>query len=207
MKIQTNSNQNERICASAIYYYDNDNITESLLSFRTRARTDDNIYYPQDQHGFLQQVYGFGPDVHGRNYCQLTQELGGVVCKEGRLITFPNTLQHRVAPFSLADKSRSGHRKILAIFLVDPHRRIISSANVPPQREDWGEEKRCLVNKVLSYRMPPELQDMISGDSFGSLMGMDEAKRHRLALMEERSIQSQESNEAFETGAFSLCEH
>ena len=84
MKIQTNSNQNERICASAIYYYDNDNITESLLSFRTRARTDDNIYYPQDQHGFLQQVYGFGPDVHGGIIANYPRSLEGLsVKKEG----------------------------------------------------------------------------------------------------------------------------
>ncbi|OJJ40832.1 hypothetical protein ASPWEDRAFT_178657 [Aspergillus wentii DTO 134E9] len=33
--------------------------------------------------------------------------------------------------------SRDSHRKILALFLVDPNMRVISSANMPPQREDW----------------------------------------------------------------------
>lgn len=144
--------------------------------------------YEQDSHEFLQVVYGFPPDTDGRNESNKTQLDGNIVCKEGRLITFPNTLQHCVSPFSLADRTKPGHRKILALFLVDPHRRVISSANVPPQREDWREDK---------------------GDSKvnGSLMTMDEAKEHRLALMEERSFRMKDNNREFENGAFFLCEH
>ncbi|KAJ0421278.1 hypothetical protein BJY00DRAFT_300939 [Aspergillus carlsbadensis] len=177
---------NERIAASAIYYYDNENITSSTLSFRHRGMDRfDELNYEQDEHQFLQKVYGFPDDVDGWNGQCVTQELGGVECREGRLVTFPNTLQHRVSPFSLADSSKPGHRKILALFLVDPHRRIISSANVPPQREDWRSEK--------------------SGEQGG--MSMEEAKAYRLELMEERGIKSERANEGFQTGNFSLCEH
>ncbi|KAL4770703.1 hypothetical protein BDW60DRAFT_208797 [Aspergillus nidulans var. acristatus] len=124
---------NERIAASAIYYYDSHNITASSLAFRHRGMPDlYDVSYEQDMHHFLQQIYGFPEDVDGSNEVPITQDLGSVDTKEGRLITFPNTLQHRVSPFSLADPSKPGHRKILALFLVDPHRRIISSANVTP---------------------------------------------------------------------------
>ncbi|KAJ5579988.1 uncharacterized protein N7459_005973 [Penicillium hispanicum] len=184
-----------RICATAIYYYDSENITESALGFRQRGMSDMNdINYEQDRHEFLQEVYGLREDVDGRNAAHITQELGNVLCKEGRLITFPNTLQHRVLPFSLADRSKPGHRKILALFLVVPHRRIVSSANVPPQREDWTPED-------------PERQDGVTEDIPSSLMTMAEAKEHRVAIMEERGLRHNRQNESFEVSSFSLCEH
>ncbi|KAB8244449.1 hypothetical protein BDV35DRAFT_382246 [Aspergillus flavus] len=98
---------------------------------------------------------------------------------------------HRVSSFSLADRSKPGHRRILALFLVDPHRRIISSANVPPQREDW---------------LPEELESKAKRD-MKPLMTMDEAREARLELMAERSLQSAEGNRKYETGDFNLCEH
>ncbi|KAB8276593.1 hypothetical protein BDV30DRAFT_235665 [Aspergillus minisclerotigenes] len=121
---------NERIAASAIYYYDSENITPSTLSFRRHGRSDFWGVWYQQRHEFLQAVFGFGNDTSGYGETNVTQELGSVLCQEGRLLTFPNTVQHRVSSFSLADRSKPGHRKILALFLVDPHRRIISSANV-----------------------------------------------------------------------------
>ncbi|KAE8351302.1 hypothetical protein BDV28DRAFT_22290 [Aspergillus coremiiformis] len=200
---------NERICATAIYYYDSENITESTLAFRQRGNRDDlaDVSYEQDRHGFLYRVFGFGPEVDSRNDTQITQDLGSVVCQEGRLLTFPNILQHRVSPFSLADRSKPGHRKILALFLVDPNMRIISSANVPPQQEEWGKEKRELISEMLSRRLPVELKEMVSEDISYPAISMKQAKEYRLELMEERSARTSEQNDKFEMGNFSLCEH
>ncbi|OKP10975.1 hypothetical protein PENSUB_3579 [Penicillium subrubescens] len=179
---------NERIAASAIYYYDSENITPNSLAFRHRGMNDmDDISYEQDRHDFVQQVYGYHEDLDNYNDDLITQELGSVVTKEGRIITFPNTLQHQVSPFSLADASKPGHRKILALFLVDPHTRIISSANVPPQREDW----RPATN---------------SGEIVNTIT-MEEAKAYRVELMKERGLKAEESNALFEMGHFHLCEH
>ncbi|KAJ1711433.1 hypothetical protein NYO67_6445 [Aspergillus flavus] len=166
---------NERIAASAIYYYDSENIKPSTLSFRQHGRSD---------------FWVFGTS-EGMNFSKPSSELASVLCQEGRLLTFPNTVQHRVSSFSLADRSKPGHRRILALFLVDPHRRIISSANVPPQREDW---------------LPEELESKAKRD-MKPLMTMDEAREARLELMAERSLQSAEGNRKYETGDFNLCEH
>ncbi|OGM49977.1 hypothetical protein ABOM_001243 [Aspergillus bombycis] len=200
---------NERICATAIYYYDSENITQSTLAFRQRANKDEisEVSYEQDRHEFLQQVYGFSPDVSSRDETQITQNLGSVVCQEGRLLTFPNILQHRVSPFSLTDRSKPGHRKILALFLVDPNMRIISSANIPPQQEDWGKEKRELVTEMLSRRLPVEIKEMVSEDILYPSVTLEEAKEYRKELMQERSATASEQNQKFETGDFSLCEH
>ncbi|KAL4884947.1 hypothetical protein BJY04DRAFT_214830 [Aspergillus karnatakaensis] len=188
---------NERIAASAIYYYDSENITSSALAFRHRGVDMylDDLGYEQDQHEFLQQVYGHPDEVDGHNDAHITQELGSVLCDEGRLITFPNTLQHRVLPFSLADASKPGHRKILALFLIDPHRRIISTANVPPQQEHWCSNP------------PTGTKRKRTADSESATMTMEEAKAYRLELMEERGLRAEQQNVAYEEGAFGLCEH
>lgn len=145
--------------------------------------------------------------MDGRNDGNVTQTLGSVSTREGRLLTFPNILQHRVSPFSLADKSKPGHRKILAFFLVDPHMRIISSANIPPQNEEWWGKRREVMDEVLGGRLPVELRDMVNQNADAGPITMDEAKQYRLELMEERSSAAVHQNEEFEIGSFNLCEH
>lgn len=166
-----------------------------------------SVDYPQNQHEFLYEVFGFGRDIHSQGRTNVTQDLGSVATREGRLLTFSNILQHRVSPFSLADRSKPGHRKILAFFLVDPHLRVISSANVPPQREDWWKERKQVIDKLLGERLPVELQEMVKDYIDATPITMDEAKQYRLELMEERKIATVEQNGKFETGIFSLCEH
>lgn len=156
-----------------------------------------DISYEQDRHDFMQQVYGYREDLENYNDDLITQELGSVVSKEGRIITFPNTLQHQVSPFSLADASKPGHRKILALFLVDPHTRIISSANVPPQQEDW---------RPSTQNDGADAEQALEGEIVNSIT-MEEAKAYRVELMKERGLKSEESNVAYQMGHFSLCEH
>jgi hypothetical protein len=52
----------------------------------------------------------------------------------------PSNSQHRVSPFALIDPTKPGHRRFIALWLVDPTKRIISTANVPPQQADWYTE-------------------------------------------------------------------
>ncbi|KAL4898354.1 hypothetical protein BDV59DRAFT_166696 [Aspergillus ambiguus] len=198
---------NERICATAIYYYDSENITETTLSFRQRVDEEklSHVSYEQDRHEFVNVVYGFQESAIDNDH--ITQELGSVICREGRLLTFPNILQHRVSPFELADRSKPGHRKILAFFLIDPHLRIISSANIPPQQEDWAQEQQELITRVLRRKLPAELQGMVRDNIPNVSMTFDEAKDYRLELMEERSARSEMDNEQFEVGSINLCEH
>jgi len=100
--------KNERIVASAIYYYDVENITVSQLAFRVQV--NDRKQYT---------------------------ELGYSTADSNRLVVFPNIYEHMVRPFELADKSKPGHRKFLTLFLVDPSTKILSTAEVAPQQEGW----------------------------------------------------------------------
>lgn len=128
------------------------------------------------------------------------QQIGRVLTREGRLLVFPNVFQHRVAPFELEDPSKEGHRKILALFLIDPHCRIISTANVPPQQKDWWSPE--IRDSGLLARMPTEVLDQIVADVEDFPISMEEAKRLRLKLMKERELYANEVNKDVEEAPF-----
>ncbi len=89
--------------ATAIYYYSVDNISESRLAFRTDVCEPD---YEQNDNAGVQAVFGLDNDA------PLCQPVGSVTCLQGRVVCWPNTLQHQVQNFSLVDKTRPGHRKV-----------------------------------------------------------------------------------------------
>lgn len=95
--------------------------------------------------------------------------------KDGRLLTRPNILQHQVQPFELDDPSKPGHRKILALFLVDPNIRIISTANVPCQQRQWWRENIQSRSGAIT-ELPMELQDHVSRQVEDFPPSLDEAK-------------------------------
>lgn len=133
------------------------------------------------------------------------QNVGSVVCKEGRALTFPNILQHKVESFRLADQSLPGHRKILALFLVDPNIRIISTANIPPQQLEWWSED-VMATGVLN-KLSGELVNQVFKDVEDFPISLEEAKEMRLELMEERKKYVLKQGKEFESTTFSLCEH
>jgi Protein of unknown function (DUF4246) len=156
--------------------------------------------YMQGQHEWLSEVFGCedeGPTV---------QENGSVETREGRLLTFPNILQHRVGPFKLADPTKSGHRKIVALFLVDPNIKVISTAHVPCQQQEWWwEVTRTKENQQIAG-LPRELQDHILED-VDFPISLQEAKALRLELMDERKAFIVKHGKVFESDTFALCEH
>ncbi|TFK70995.1 hypothetical protein BDN72DRAFT_794538 [Pluteus cervinus] len=192
---------NEHICATALYYYDNDNVTASHLAFRQRVNDQDadDVDYEQHHNDWLPEVFGC------TNWSSTVQDVGKIETKQGRLLTFPNLLQHQVQPFRLLDPTKPGHRKILALFLVDPNVKIISTANVPCQRIDWWKE--AIQNGPERFKIPIELQDRILDEVKGFPLSMEEAKRLRLQLMDERSAFQTSQDEVFQRDHFSLCEH
>lgn len=134
------------------------------------------------------------------------QDVGSIECKEGRLLTFPNMYMHKVLPFRLADATKPGHRKILALFLVDPGAKVLSTAQVPPQRRDWWEQE-AKWQQVMG-RLPVELQMMVNEQRDGAPFSEAQAKEIREKLMDERKMFAKEVDAAWkDSEGFSLCEH
>lgn len=154
---------NECICATALYYLDSENITPSHLAFRMETSNDEDIPYEQGEFDWHEQVYGTYVSVGAGSFC--LQNYGSVETKQGRLLAFPNVFQHRVSSFQLADPTKPGHRRFVALWLVDPHRRIISTANVPPQQRSWWAESVLGVSaearKEVAAKFPPEVLRLV----------------------------------------------
>ncbi|KAF9469551.1 hypothetical protein BDZ94DRAFT_1316716 [Collybia nuda] len=186
---------NERICATAIYCYDRSNISKSYIAFRQQSNTKsaEKIVCPPSQRDWLKAVFGCedkGPAV---------QDVGVIHINEGRLITWPNILQHKFQPFRLVDPTKPGHCKILTLFLVDPSIRIISTANVPCQRKDWWIKA---VRRTLP--LPVELQDLIFEDVGDFPIGLEDARRLKSELLTGREALAELQDEAFRDRRFSL---
>ncbi|KAF6744132.1 hypothetical protein DFP72DRAFT_1095567 [Ephemerocybe angulata] len=210
--------QNEHIVATALFNYSSSNITPSRLGFRqfVDADTVNEIDYEQDEYRFLRQLYGC------RNGGAAVQNLGSVELKEGRLVTFPNTLQHQIQPFRINDPKRKGHRKLLALYLVDPNVRIISTANVPCQQMEWWRETlpeevpagttgnpRDSVSSVGGGKQKrPEGRDHVFGQVNGFPMTKIDAKHIRVDLMKEKKrFVKAHQKELLNSNSFTLHEN
>lgn len=193
---------NEHICATALFYYDNDNITESLLSLRTSADAEElsmDLRYHQSDVQSIARMFA----VEESHEASTLQDVGSVLTLQGRAIFFPNLYLHKVEPFALQDPTRPGHRKILALFLVDPKVPIISTGNVPPQQRHWWPGEEYIRGEM---RLPAEVGQMVL-DHVDFPFDEAEAKRIREELMEERKTQQSEFAHDIARVGFGFCEH
>jgi hypothetical protein len=85
---------NEHIVATALYYIDSENITDSSLWFRMRTSSEINeeegFNVGQDAYHWMEQVYGTLLGVGNGGAC--LQNYGKVDTPQGRLLAFPNIL-------------------------------------------------------------------------------------------------------------------
>lgn len=167
------------------------------MEFRHIAETDsltEVIHEPNDS-VWLKQVYGF--DVGDSPI----QNSGSIECRVGRVVMYPSTIQHRVTGYKLTDPSKKGYTKSLIMFLVDPNIRIISTANVPPQRLDWtfGEDELGDLSKSLD-KLSTEFEDR--KDNLP--MSMSEAKELHSEFLNEGVQFTRYQQVAFESKVISV---
>lgn len=192
---------NEHIIATALYYYDSENISDCNLDFRTIANSEGlsvELEYGQSDELNIRRAFAIDVD-------DVNQDIGSVLTREGRALFFPNLFQHHVSPFKLADPTKPGHRKILALFLVDPEIPIISTANVPPQQRSWWERQVDGLRGTKLMNLPPEIRNQVA-EGVNWPIDEEEAKATRLELMEERSTLSQGKIQSLQQ-SFNFCEH
>jgi len=87
----------------------------------------------------------------------------------------------------LEDPARSGHRKILVFFLVDPTQRVLSATDVAPQQREWVAEAMHSAGANSGFaRLPVEILTMISEEN--ETMTRSDAEKYREELMAERTV-------------------
>lgn len=122
-----------------MYCLESENMQNNGMQFRQIADLEQlaEIDYERGDTVWLEQVFGL------KNHEPAIQEVGTVRMFDGRAITWPNTLGHR-GVLELHDKTKPGYAHVLQFSLIDPNIRIISTANVPPQRLDWKREAESI---------------------------------------------------------------
>ncbi|OBT47266.1 hypothetical protein VE00_03432 [Pseudogymnoascus sp. WSF 3629] len=231
---------NEHIVATAIYFYDVENTTaEMKISFRQRACMDQAYYHynrsdwPAPPKKFevpredIESMLGF--KEKSNLFALTTQEIGYISAVQGRLITWPSTLQYRFESATLGDgaseissssspkspspppsstptasKSASstvpGYCRFVMLSLVDPHYRICSTRNVPPQEHAWWAEE---VHNILALcRIPLEVAVMITEMTGGWPVSVDEVRLQQEQLTMERKWAERAFTELMDTVDF-----
>ncbi|WOO78955.1 uncharacterized protein LOC62_02G002492 [Vanrija pseudolonga] len=188
---QIDGTLNEMVYATAVYYYDDENIADdSHLEFRT---TVDKEMYGHNDGGYtskndlyynFEEVYGIA-DASASDEPKVF-EMGSVATREGRIIVYPNVMVHRASPIKLADPTKPGHRKTVTFYVLDLNRPVVSTANVPPQQLHWW-----LPRPALDGRLPPELAGMVR-DEVGCPYDRDQATALRREFAARRAELSAE---------------
>ena len=185
-----NGRSNERICATAIYAYSIHNAAISL-SFRRRINAEEAMLAK----GYIQSP-PWATDLYGaRSGEPVIQHMGDITLFQNRLVTYPNIFQTRLLPAELIDKSKPGHIKLLLLHLIDPNRRMMSTAMVPPQRQDWWALDIVTKHTRLS-RLPPELWLKIVSMVDEYPIGMEEGEKVRQDFRTENMRASEKHTKA-----------
>lgn len=118
-------------------------------------------------------------DLYGaRSGDPVIQHMGDITLTENRSITYPNTFQTRLLPFESTNKSQPGHVKLLMLHLVNPNRRMMSTAMVPPQRPDWWAQEVGAGNPRVS-QLPTDVWERIVEMVKDYPIGMEEGNQLR----------------------------
>ncbi|KAI4277767.1 MAG: hypothetical protein LQ337_001525 [Flavoplaca oasis] len=173
---------NERICATVMYCYSCDNVSDASISFRHRCSSEDLMSL-----NTLTSTTKATENVYGVEDLQpAVQEHGSVVIREGRVISFPNVFQTRINAVKLRERGKAGHLKMFIVHLIDPNRRIMSTSMVLCQRRDWW--AREIRQKVpMLRRLPVEIFDNIVDMVDGFPVSSSDAEKMREEMLEERA--------------------
>ncbi|RHZ65647.1 DUF4246 domain-containing protein [Aspergillus thermomutatus] len=191
---------NEHTVATMSYTFHMDNVQVPSVEYRQISETASltEVEHEPDDTVWLKQVFG----LEDGEPC--VQTVGKIKGHLGRVIIYPNTLQHRVNRFELTDSTRPGCVKVLHLFLVDPNIRIISTANVPPQRVDWSFEGVSPQELDGVYRMLDRLALEFRGRKDSLPISMDEARKLHDEVFRERVEYTKYQQVAFESNVVVL---
>ncbi|KAJ6115996.1 Protein of unknown function DUF4246 [Penicillium sp. IBT 18751x] len=182
----------------AFVHFDVDNIKDASMEFRNIIDTGalEEVEHGPNDFVWLKQVFGL------ENGEPAIQQVGSIKCPVGRTVIFTSMVQHRYTGFELLDPTKPGHLRALVFYLVDPNIRIISTANIPPQRLDWtldfkddeGNLTAAMAKLALDHK----------NDRGNMPMSLNEAQEYRVEALEELIEFMRYQHVAFESNILML---
>jgi hypothetical protein len=194
----------------------------------SRSSEDDDYDHGDPEQvptGFVRPKYGLsGDDVHSGSLWNVgwkTEtmpnhvDLGIIATPPGRALVFKNSNQHRVGIMCNSSTDESAFRKVLVFWLVDPDKRIASTADIPMQQ--WNTISTQLAHTLYRQWRPLGSASALRKGIVRLILDFakwgftqEEALQHRLKLMEERKFSRHAVGSKFEKlieRRYSFCEH
>jgi hypothetical protein len=148
--------RNDHIVATSLYVVESKNVTQARVAFQheDEVHTDELQYEVPDALSTILDVENW--EDFGELPPRALHTFGSVGTTEGHLLSWPNTYRSKRESFHLSDASQPGNMTLVKLRLVDPHYRVCSTRNVPPQKHDWW---AAAVEQAsdLDKRLPREL--------------------------------------------------
>ncbi|KAF3089608.1 hypothetical protein TWF102_009607 [Orbilia oligospora] len=162
--------RNERIIATGIYYYAQENIAETTLAFARKTNEKDPLHpcnYHYCSYGFRDRPF---------------QKVGKTSIKQNRLIVFPNIYAHATT-LRLEDIKKPGYQKTLTFFLCDPnYNELLTTKTVAPQQPQHRVEVEEAIREGIWGNLPSELFEFVL-KSLPPSISVEEAYGYREAMI------------------------
>ncbi|RAK98179.1 DUF4246 domain-containing protein [Aspergillus ibericus CBS 121593] len=148
--------RNDHIAATSLYVVEAKNVTQARMAFEHEDKVHAGELECKVPQALATVLDVDDWEVFEERPPRALHTFGSVPITEGRLLSWPNTYRSKQESFGLVDSSQPGHLTLIKLRLVDPHYRICSTRNVPPQQHDWwAAAARQAAN--LDRHLPPEL--------------------------------------------------
>ncbi|CAG8071117.1 unnamed protein product [Penicillium olsonii] len=147
--------RNDHIAATSLYAVESNNVTQARVAFQH----EDKVVREKLQCQVLKalsRVLDVDPRPNPKEPHRALHTFGSVRTARGHLLSWPNTYRSKLEGFKLSDATQPGHLTLVKLRLVDPHYRVCSTRNVPPQQHEWWAAAAEEASD-LDKRLPREL--------------------------------------------------
>ncbi|CAI7587104.1 unnamed protein product [Penicillium bialowiezense] len=172
--------RNDHIVATSLYVVECKNVTQTRVAFEHEDLLDaDEIDCEvRDALNKIFDLEGWESRDGWIEPPRALRTFGSVGATEGHLLSWPNTYRSKREPIQLSDPSQPGHMTVVKLRLVDPHYRVCSTRNVPPQQHHWWAAAAEQASG-MDTRLPLELVLMVMEHTDWWPMPIVEAQRLR----------------------------
>jgi hypothetical protein len=157
---QTEGLRNDRIAATSLFVVEAQNVTPPRIAFEHEDKIHAIEFECKVPDTMATVLDGEKFELWEEKAPQALHTFGSIPLPEGRLLSWPNTFQSKRESFTLADPTQPGNLTVIKLRLVDPHYRICSTRNVPPQQHDWWATEAQQA-AGLDKRLPSELVQLV----------------------------------------------
>lgn len=174
--------RNDRIAATSLYVVECKNLTQVRLAFEHEDKLHASELQCQVPKA-LAAVYDVSSwERREEEPPRALHTFGSVPLAEGRLLSWPNTYRSKLEPFRLVDPRQPGNLTLIKLRLVDPHYRICSTQNVPPQQHEWWAAAARQAAR-LDQRLPLEMVWSVMDQVKDWPMSAEDAEELRIKLL------------------------